>query len=161
VDEIAVINASPLIFLSRGEKLALLREFAGRIFVPSPVAREVSARGNSDITARSIANASWIEVVPSPPISDAIASWGLGPGESSVLAVAAASPGMTAIIDDLGGRKCAACLGIPVRGTLGIVLEAKRRGVIPRARPVLEDLIASGLYLRRHVLDEALRRVGE
>jgi predicted nucleic acid-binding protein len=68
---------------------------------------------------------------------------------------------MVAIIDDLAGRKCAACLDIPVRGTLGIVLEAKRRGVIRQARPVLEELIASGLYLRRHVLDEALKRVGE
>ncbi|MCD4726245.1 MAG: DUF3368 domain-containing protein, partial [Pirellulales bacterium] len=46
-------------------------------------------------------------------------------------------------------------------GTLGIVLAAKRRGVIHRARPILEDLIASGLYLHRRVLDEALKRVDE
>ena len=68
---------------------------------------------------------------------------------------------MIAIIDDLGGRNCAACLGIPVRGTLGIVLAAKKRGAIPLARTILEDLINSGLYLRRQVLDEALKRVGE
>jgi predicted nucleic acid-binding protein len=161
VDEDAVINASPLIFLCRGGKLALLQAFAKRILVPAPVAKEISARGENDITAKAIESTPWIEVVPAPPIPEAIASWGLGPGESSVLAVAAASPGMRAIIDDLGGRKCAECLGIPVRGTLGIVLAAKRRGLIRQARPVLEDLIASGMYLRRHVLDEALKRVGE
>ena len=161
MDEIAVINASPLIFLSRSGKLALLYEFASRILVPTSVAKEISARGAGDVTAKSIEDTPWIEVVSSPLVTEAIASWGLGPGESSVLAVAAASPGMVAIIDDLAGRKCAACLDIPVRGTLGIVLEAKRRGVIRQARPVLEELIASGLYLRRHVLDEALKRVGE
>jgi len=59
--------------------------------------------------------------------------WGLGPGESSVLALANKHPGMEAIIDDLAGRKCAAYLKIPVRGTLGIVLVLKKRGVIPQA----------------------------
>ena len=160
MDEIAVINASPLILLCRAEKLVLLHEFAMHVLVPMPVAKEISARGKSDVTARAIESTPWIEIVPSPPIPEAVATWGLGPGESSVLAVAAAGPGMIAIIDDLSGRKCAARLGIPVRGTLGIVLAAKQRGVIRQARPVLEDLIASGLYLRRHVLDEALKRVG-
>jgi predicted nucleic acid-binding protein len=161
VDEIAVINASPLILLSRSQNLVLLREFAKRILVPASVAEEIAARGKGDITVRAIAQSSWIEVAPTVPVPEEIASWGLGPGESSVLAIAMANAGMTAVIDDLGGRKCAASLDIPVRGTLGIVLTAKRRGVIERARPVLEDLIASGLYLHRHVLDEALRRVGE
>ena len=87
--------------------------------------------------------------------------WGLGPGESSVLALANEHPGMEAIIDDLAGRKCAAHLKIPVRGTLGIVLVSKKRGVIPKARPVMEMLIRSGLYISRPVLDEALKRVGE
>jgi len=68
---------------------------------------------------------------------------------------------MEAIIDDLAGRKCADYLNIPVRGTLGIVLVSKKRGVIPKARPVMESLIRSGLYLSRPVLDEALKRVGE
>jgi len=157
VDETAVINASPLILFCRAEKLVLLREFAAHILVPMPVAKEISARGRSDVTAKTIESTPWIEMIPSPPIPEAVASWGLGPGESSVLAVAAANPEMTAIIDDLSGAR----LGIPVRGTLGIVLTAKRRGVILQARPVLEDLLASGLYLRRRVLDEALKRVGE
>ena len=161
MDEIAVINASPLILLSRSKKLALLHVFAERILVPAPVAQEISARGIHDITAQSITATAWLEVVAGMPVSQEIASWGLGPGESSVLAIAQANPGMTAIIDDLGGRKCAASLGIPIRGTLGIVLAAKRRGVIEYARPVLEELIASGLYLHRRVLDESLKRAGE
>ncbi len=161
MDEIAVVNASPLILLCRSEKLVLLHEFAERILVPAPVATEIVARGTNDATARAIEVFPWIEIVPALPIPDEITSWGLGPGESSVLAIALANLGMTAIIDDLGGRKCAASLDIPVRGTLGIVLAAKRRGVIEQARPVLEDLIASGLYLHRHVLDEVLKRVDE
>ena len=85
----------------------------------------------------------------------------LGPGESSVLTYAYANPAMEAIIDDLNGRRCAAVLKIPVRGILGILLVAKKRGLIPEARPVIEELIKTGLYLSRQILDEALKRVGE
>ena len=161
MDESAAVNASPLILLSRSGHLGLLRDSAGRVLVPAPVAEEILARGMGDATARAIRENPWMEVVAEPPVPDEIASWGLGPGESAVLAVALANPGMTAIIDDLGGRKYAACLHIPVRGTLGIVLAARRRGIIPLARPVLDDLLASGLYLRRSVLNEALKRVDE
>jgi predicted nucleic acid-binding protein len=161
VAETAVINASPLIFLSRGRCLNLLQLVADRILVPEAVAGELRAKGTRDPTAQSLATTPWLHSiggVPTPPI---IMSWGLGAGESSVLALAQAHPGMEAIIDDLAGRRCAALLGIPVRGTLGIVLTAKQRGVIPAARPVLEQLMASGLYLSRQVLNTALQRVGE
>lgn len=157
----AVINASPLIFLSRGHHIDLLHHFVDRILVPKPVAEEIMARGPEDETVQAIKNTLWIEIVESPDVPETILYWGLGQGESSVLAFAQANPAIEAIIDDLAGRKCAAYLGIPVRGTLGIVLAAKKRGLIPEARSVMEDIIRSGLFLSRGVLEEALRRVGE
>jgi predicted nucleic acid-binding protein len=90
-----------------------------------------------------------------------ILEWGLGAGESAVIAHAHANTGMAVIIDDLMGRKCARVLGIPVRGTLGIVLQAKQDGHIPNARRIIEELISGGMYLSRSVMDEALKRVNE
>jgi predicted nucleic acid-binding protein len=161
VDKPAVINASPLIFLSRGQQMELLRHFASRILVPKPVANEILMKGPEDITAKALDSTSWLEVVPVVPVPEKILEWGLGPGESCVLAFANEHPGMEAIIDDLAARKCADYLNIPIRGTLGIVLVSKKRGIIPKARPVMETLIRSGLYLSRPVLDEALKRVDE
>ena len=66
-----------------------------------------------------------------------------------------------AVMDDLMGRKCARVLAIPMRGTVGIVLKAKKDGHIPSARSVLEELILGGMYLSRSILDKALERVGE
>lgn len=156
-----VTNASPLILLSRGGHLELLHNFADLVLVPQGVADEIRLKGAEDITAKALDRMRWIEIVPQPPVPENILQWGLGSGESAVLAVAAANPAMEAVIDDLAGRKCAECLGIPVRGTLGIVLVAKRRGLIPLARPAIEDLMRCGLYLARPVLDEALKRVDE
>ncbi|MEY3403806.1 MAG: hypothetical protein RLZZ86_3428 [Cyanobacteriota bacterium] len=52
-------------------------------------------------------------------------------------------------------------LGIPIRGTLGIVLTAKQRGIIRSARPVLEQLRLRGMYLSDKVINQALTLVGE
>ncbi len=157
----AIINASPLIFLSRSHHLDLLQAFADNIWVPEPVATEILQRGQQDITAKVIEQTEWIEVKPVSTIPTIITEWRLGIGESSVLALAAEHSGVEAIIDDLAGRKCAAGLNISVRGTLGIVLVAKKRGLIPKARPVIENMMVAGLYLSRKVVDEALSRVGE
>ncbi len=158
--EPVVINASPLIFLTRGGHLALLQAFARDVWVPAPVAAEIRQRGEQDITARTLSTTSWLRVHPEPWIPEPIARRRLGAGESATLAIAL-EHGLTAVIDDLAGRRCAEQLGPPVRGTLGIVLAAKRRGLIAAARPILADLMATGLYLSDRVLDEALRRVGE
>ncbi|MBI3524679.1 MAG: DUF3368 domain-containing protein [Betaproteobacteria bacterium] len=66
-----------------------------------------------------------------------------------------------AIIDDGAGRRCAETLGIPLSGTLGLVLLAKRRGMIPAARPVIATLKQHGMFLSETTLDRALALVGE
>nr|WP_267871621.1 DUF3368 domain-containing protein [Nostoc sp. CHAB 5715] len=64
-------------------------------------------------------------------------------------------------MDDLAARRCAAVLGIPVRGTLGIVLTAKQRGKITMARPIIENLRSSGMYLSDRAINQALALVDE
>ena len=158
--EAAVIDASPLILLSRSRYLGLLEAFAQPVWVPQPVADEILRRGDEDITAQAIKHTDWLVTQPVADTPTAILEWRLGAGESATLALALAH-GLEAIIDDLAGRKCAASLAVPVRGTLGIVLAVKQRGLIPKARPVIEDMMSAGLYLSRKVLDQALQRVGE
>lgn len=161
VAERAVVNASPLIFLSRAGLLDLLQLLSSEIIVPEIVATEIEVRGKNDPAAQAIANTAWLLVTQTPPVPPQIQSWGLGPGESSVLAWAQAHPGSEAILDDLASRRCAATFNIPVRGTLGLALIAKKRGRISSARQVLGQLRQGGMYLSEHVLNEALARVGE
>ena len=84
--EVAIVNASPLIFLSRAGLLDLLQLISPEIIVPEIVATEIEIRGKSDPTAQAIANTAWLLVTQTPPVPMQIQSWGLGPGESSVLA---------------------------------------------------------------------------
>jgi len=161
VADAAVANASPLILLSRARHFELLRVAAASVFVPEPVLGEIEAKGRDDITVLAVRQAPWVTVVPASPVSTEIAEWELGGGESSVLQWAREHAGSLALLDDLEGRRCAESLGIPVLGTVGLVLLARRRGIVPLARPVLEQLIAVGMYLSERTLTAALRRVGE
>jgi predicted nucleic acid-binding protein len=159
--EAAVVNASPLIYLSETAQLELLRLAADEVLVPRAVADEVRRWGNDDPAARALATTSWLRIVDTPPVPASVEAWNLGPGESAVLSYALAHPGAQAIIDDLAARRCAAVHHVSVRGCLGLVLVAKRRGVIPLARPVVEALREAGLYLADDLIDRTLALVGE
>jgi predicted nucleic acid-binding protein len=69
----------------------------------------------------------------------------------------------TLLADDQAVRLLAMGHGVPVLGTIGIVLRARLDGVIPAVRPLLDQLIASGFHLdpQGQVYREALQRVGE
>lgn len=155
-----VVNASPLIFFSKGGRSALLNVAGEVVGVPAAVAGEIGQRGEEDVTVRMLQETEWLIVVEDPNVPNVIQSWDLGPGESSVLALAYGQ-NREVIVDDRAARRCAATLGIPVRGTLSLVLLAKKHGVIEAARPVLEELVEHGMYLSRSVLNDALALVGE
>ncbi|MHB1035349.1 MAG: DUF3368 domain-containing protein [Pirellulales bacterium] len=156
-----VVNASPLILLAHGGAFDLLRAGWDSVLVPSSVATEIRRRGPMDPTVLAMNHASWLTVIDDLPIPAAILPWELGMGESAVLAWAYANPGTEAICDDRAARRCAAALGIPVRGTVALVLGAKQQGLIDKARPILEDLVRAGMYLSERVLNDALKLVGE
>lgn len=65
-----VVNASPLIVLSRAGRLDLLLLLANRMLVPTAVAIEVSA--HSDEAAQALTGQAWLEQVPTGPVPDAI-----------------------------------------------------------------------------------------
>jgi predicted nucleic acid-binding protein len=159
--ETAVVNASPLICLSRAGLADLLRQAAQTIVVPTAVAREILARGPRDVTAAALASSTWLTQVEDLAIPPGILAWDLGDGESSVLAWALAHPGTRAVIDDLEGRRCAESLGIPLRGTVGLVLRARRAGLIESARDALERLRRGGMYLSDQICAKVLKEVGE
>ena len=77
--EPAVVNASPLIFLSRAGLIDLLQLVSSEITVPEAVASEIEVRGESDPTARVLTTTSWLLVTQTPPVPPQIQSWGLGP----------------------------------------------------------------------------------
>ena len=65
------------------------------------------------------------------------------------------------ILDDRRARKVATSLGVAVIGTIGILIRAKRNGIIAAVKPVLDDLEATGFFVSKELKGEALRLAGE
>lgn len=114
-----------------------------------------------DDTASKLTTLSWINVVDVGQVPAAIAAWDLDAGETAVLTWATQQEGWTAVLDDGAARDCAIALGIPVLGTLGVIIRSKRQGIIPDARTLVDELFRRGIYLDRQIAEEALRLVGE
>lgn len=78
----------------------------------------------------------------------------LGIGEAEAIALGAEIPDGLLIMDDSEGRRVARGLGLRVTGLLGILIEAKTRGLIFAVAPLLDQLIAEGFWV-----SEAMRRI--
>jgi predicted nucleic acid-binding protein len=152
-----IVNASPVIFLTQIQALPLLKDLAGEVIIPTAVRHEVLAGAGYHDSLVPVEFPSWIIVRPDLLLPPEVSGWDLGAGESQVLVHAAMSADCEAVLDDLQARRCARGLGILTTGTLGIILRAKRVGLISTARPLIEDLLREGLYLSRAVVESAGR----
>lgn len=160
MSDVWVLNASPVILLGKIGRLDLLERLAAKAVVPNAVFLEVQAGIGGHQAVQSTAEWAAPRRVADVPIPLSIERWDLGLGESQVIAHCLKET-QCAVLDDAQGRQCARAHGIAVIGAVGIVLSAKRQGMIPAARPLLETLRRSGMYLSDQVLTEALRLIGE
>jgi len=154
-----IANASPIIALGLIDRLQLLSDLAPEVVVPPAVVEEV-ARGR-DAASRALEGARGMQFPTAVTPAPTVLMWGLGAGETEVLSLALELPRSEVVLDDLAARRCAAAVGVAYRGTVGVVLAAKRRGLIPAAGPVLEELRTAGLFLGGDLVRDALALVGE
>ncbi|HPD32236.1 MAG TPA: DUF3368 domain-containing protein [Phycisphaerae bacterium] len=159
MSETWVVNASPVIALARIGQLRLLEELASPLLLPEAVAAEILA-GPDDDPARAAVLSGWASRRSPAQVPDAVTEWGLGAGESAVLAIALDLRAI-AVLDDATARAAARALGVALIGTLGVVVRAKQRGLVPLASSVFADLRAAGLYLDDDVVRVTLERIGE
>lgn len=154
-----VLDASPIILLTKIDALEVLGKLAAQLLVPHSVRAEVEA-GDAGGFDRFVAALKPV-IALDGKVPPEISSWDLGAGESQVLRLALLRPEFEPVLDDLEARRCAAALGLPVTGTLGLILRAKKAGLIEAARPLVESLSSRGARLDPMLVAEALRRVEE
>jgi len=157
-----VCNAGPLIALAGVAQLPLLRELYSRILVPEPVIEEIMRSGAGRAGAIEIGSANWLEVVPPTAERDALLAAELGAGESAVLRVAARLSAPLVLIDERRACRIATQVyALKVRGTAGVLVEAKRAGLIPTIRPLLEAMVQDGYFLSTRLVETACNAAGE
>ncbi len=154
-----VVNASPLILLGKLQRLDLLERLAPALSVPEAVIREVAAGADRGEATDTVA---WARerMQTDVPVATSVGAWDLGAGESQVISHCLAVSAI-AVLDDGAARACAQAHGLSLIGTLGVILRARKQGLIPAARPLIEELRHAGSFLDRGLVEREMAKLHE
>lgn len=160
-DTVAIADSGPLICLARINQLELLPRLFTRILVPLEVWNEVTVKGQGRAGAHEVSQVTWMDIqTPDPQLVKPLSIL-VDAGEAEAIALAQTVEDCTILLDDARARKIAQRLNIKQIGTIGLLLRAKRRGLIETIKPHIDSLIENGIYIRRELIDAVLKDAGE
>jgi len=146
--EPVVVDSTCLIGLDQIGHLKLLPDLFDPVVAPPEVERE------SGISPQ------WLRIeTPNPVLVTALQA-NVDDGEAEAIALAAERQ-WRIVLDDRKARDLAQRMGLNVIGTVGVLVRAKRAGLIAWAKPLLDDLSRQGFHLSETLKREALLLVGE
>lgn len=159
--KIVVSNTTPLIALAWLRRLDLLPALFTAVHIPEAVRDEIRKKplaagigeleGANWLTVRPVTNLIAVELLLDQ----------LDVGESQAIVLAHELRADLLLMDERRGRRRASQTGITVVGTLGILIDARQRGLTGPIRPMLDLLRKLPFYMSDALHSEALRRVGE
>lgn len=160
---IVVADAGPLIHLGAIGRLELVHRLWPEVLVPEAVFEEVTVKGAGLPGAQDVKSAAWLTVASASntDVASALLASGLHRGEAEAIALAVERRAERLLIDERQGRLTAERMGVPVIGSIGILVAAKARGEVKRVAPLLVDLRASGLWISEAFVNRVLAALGE
>ena len=145
---IIVSDTTPISELAKVDYLDLLPKLFGKVVIPQGVFDELQVGEHP--AAQLVQNLSWLEVVTvdnQQLVRELQQSFKLDLGESEAIALAEEISASQLLIDERAARKVAMARKLPLIGTVGILLLAKRRGLLDSVKDVLNEMQAQGMRI--------------
>lgn len=149
-----VSDSSPLIALARIQQLDLFPAIFESVLIPPAVASEIAL--SVPVVPPWLQVRVLAELRIQPPLRRR-----LGDGEREAIALALELEAHRIVLDDLPARRVANAAGLNVVGTLGILLGAKRAGLIKLLRPELDNLLRTSFFLSPQLYNRLVKESGE
>jgi len=155
-----VSNATPIIAFSRINRLELFRQITGTITIPQEVQKELYEHGRTDVP--DLDRSDWIKVRKVQSRADVeLLLPSLDKGEAEVIVLSRELDAGLVIIDELTARKVAIMMGLPIIGAVGLLIQAKRTGLIKEVKPLLDEMIHQGIRYKENFYREVLKSLNE
>ena len=119
---VIIADANCLILLEKIGALHLLHQLYGQLLMTDTVAAEYGLSLPTWVVVQAVQNARQVQVL----------ALTLDPGEVSAIALALKQPECLLIIDEQRARGVAQQLGLAITGSLGVLLEAKKKRISAR-----------------------------
>ena len=155
-----ISDNSPLVGLFGLNLLSLLRDLYTEVWIPREVEREF-LETDPIVRREALKNAPWIKTVDLTNPQTAAVYVRLDTGEAEALALADEHDARLILLDEKIGRREAKKIGLTVKGTAGVLLEAKKEGLIDVVKPLLIRLRDNGMHLSERFINIALQAAGE
>jgi predicted nucleic acid-binding protein len=148
-----VSDSGPLIHLARAAHFDLLKMLYGRVLIPPAVYHEVAIQGRGEDGSDELTQAPWVRR-RRPRRGDLGTALGafLGRGEAEAIALAAEGKKTLLLIDEAHGRRVARRMGIPIKGTLGILLDGHRAGHVGDLESAIVRMRERGTWIDDAIL---------
>jgi predicted nucleic acid-binding protein len=160
---IIISDTSPILNLARIGRLQLLAALYHQVIIP-PAVHEELVRSRRDLPpAVDLSSQPWLTVAtPKDQARVQKLREDLDPGEAEAIVLAIEHRADLLLVDERRARRIAKDAGLAVTGLLGTVVRAKRAGLIPLAKPVLDELIhLARFWIGPDLYREVLNELGE
>lgn len=147
---LVITDTGPIIFLLQINRLEILHSLFGEVSITTGVYKEITKPSQKKIIKQEI-NKGWIKKVNSPPLE---IFHQLGGGESSSISLALKYQNSLLIIDEKKARTVAKANGIRVTGTIGVLLLAKKNGLINDTRALIEEANKHHLWVAPELINK-------
>ena len=151
METVVISDTSCLIILDKIGQLPLLKVAYSQVFVTATVAAEFGQALPEWVVVKSPENSALTHLLEET----------IDPGEASSIALAVEIKDCYLILDDLRARSVARSMGLHFTGTLGFIASAKKRGLVPAARPLFEQMLATDFRISKELIAGILEELGE
>lgn len=157
----AICDTLAIQYLHQLRLLHILPALTDGVIIPPAVVDELATGKALRVNLPDLTGLDWVSVrrpesaAALPLVTD------LGPGETEVLMLALESPKEVVVLDDALARRVAQTLNLRLTGTLGLLVDAKRAGLILTVEPCLDQLQALRFHLAPHTRNAVLKLAGE
>lgn len=161
MNPVLISNTGPIIAFSGVDHLDQLSHLYVRTLVPASVDREVKGCIHNKLGLENYLRANWIEVVE-PVEVEPLLRTELDAGEAAVISLALKESHAKVLIDERKGRKIARLVyGLDVRGSVRVLNEAKKAGLIPNIQDLIQQMRANGYRIHDSIVEYSLWVAGE
>lgn len=159
---IVIADTSVVLNLCRVQHEHLLPALFETVIVPHEVATEFTRLAGSHLRFAGLQLPAWIQRENAPPPPREVTLADLDLGETAAIALCLSKSAFALLIDESLGRTVASQLGIKTIGTLGLLLEARKRGLLRQVTPVLNRLeTEAGFWIARSLRQRVLALANE
>lgn len=158
-----ISNTTPLINFACIRRLDILAKLFSEIYITNAVKEELQIKVQKFPVITQILESNFIkksEIKNTQLVNSLRMDLHLGEAEAIVLAIE--NPNSFLLLDELAGRSIARFQNLNFTGTIGCLLEAKRKKIISEIKPLLDSIqLNANFWISESLYNQVLKDTGE